>query len=77
MTSCPAPITSFPLPLPSSPRPLSRHSRVGGNLDARHAASVDVGVLLRRPPRGPGAQERRARGDEQAAGEEEQEQQPS
>ena len=34
MTLCPAPITSFPRPSRCIPRP-SRHSRVGGNLDAR------------------------------------------
>ena len=54
---------------------LQRHSRVGGNLDARRAASVDVGPILQRPPHRPGAEERGAGGDEQAASKEEQEQQ--
>ena len=54
-----------------------RHSRVGGNLDARRAASVDVGPILRRLPRRPGAEERRACGHKEAAGNEEQEQHPA
>jgi len=39
------------------------------------AASVDVGPILRRPPRRPGAEEGGAGGDEQATSKEEQEQQ--
>ena len=38
------------------------------------AASVDVGPILRRPPHRPGAEEGGARGDEEAAGKEEEEQ---
>ena len=58
--------------IPATP---CRHSREGGNLDARRAASVDVRAPLRRPPRRPGAEERRACGDEEGAGEEEEQQQ--
>ena len=59
--------------IPATP---CRHSRVGGNLDTRYyGACLDVGPILRRPPRRAGAEERGACGDEEAAGEEEQEQQ--
>ena len=70
-------ITSFPQHTHIIPATHCRHSRVGGNLDARRAASVDVGAALRRPPRRPGAEERGTCGDEEAAGKEEQEQQPA
>ena len=65
-----------------APRPSSRHSRGHHVIPAKAgiwmrgtAASVDVGPLLRRLPRRPGAKERRACSDKEAAGKEEQEQQ--
>ena len=64
-----------------------RHSRVGGNLDAVCAprvwghrprvltASVSLSAVLLRLPRGAGAEDSGACGDEEAAGKEEHEQQ--
>ena len=75
LPSFPVSLPPFPRPYSSFPRPYSSFPRRRESGRARCYGIFLKCAILRRPPHRPGAEERGARGDEQAAGKEEQEQQ--